>query len=90
MQVKHTRSDGRVVLVRCRSFSLTNGRVREVKKYTAATIDWLAVWDATTERCSYVPASELGEGRAYLHLRLEATRSGRQAGIRWARDYVDF
>ena len=29
VQVKHTRSDGRVIEVRCRSHSLTNGRVRE-------------------------------------------------------------
>ncbi|HWT91782.1 MAG TPA: group I intron-associated PD-(D/E)XK endonuclease [Solirubrobacteraceae bacterium] len=90
VQVKHTRSDGRTVVVRCRSFSLTNGKVREVKKYTSATIDWIAAWDATTQQCFYVPASELGEGRAVLHLRLDAPRSGRRAGIRWAADYRSF
>ena len=90
VQVKHARSDGRVILVRCRSSSLTNGKVRDVKKYTAATVDWIAVWDATTERCYYVPASELGEGRSYLHLRLLPSRSGRRAGIRWAEDYLHF
>lgn len=88
VQVKHARSDGRTVIVRCRSFSLTNGKVREVKKYTAATVDWIAVWDATTERCFYVPASELGDGRAVLHLRFDAPRSGRRVGIRWAKDYT--
>ena len=87
VQVKHARSDGRVVPVRCRSFSLTNGKVRDTKKYTAATIDWLAVYDASTAACFYVPASELGEGRALLSLRLVPTLSGRRQGIRWADDY---
>ena len=88
VQVKHTTSDGRVVIVRCRSHSLTNGRVRGVKKYTAAMIDWLAVWDATTDRCYYVPASLLGEGRSVLHLRLDPPRSGRRLGVHWAEDYL--
>ena len=55
------RSRDEVVVVRCRSHSLTNGRVRAVKQYTAATIDWLAVYDATTDRCYYIPAVELGD-----------------------------
>jgi hypothetical protein len=90
VQVKHTRSDGRVVVVRCRSHSLTNGRVRDVKKYTPTMIDWLAVWDATTERCYYVPSSMLGAtGRSIIHLRLDAPRSGRRVGIHWADDYLE-
>lgn len=87
VQVKHARSDGSVIPVRCRSFSLTNGKVRETKKYTAATIDWLAVYDATTQDCFYVPASELGDGRSILSLRLVPTLSGRREGIRWAVEY---
>ena len=87
VQVKHATSDWRVVPVRCRSFSLTNGKVRETKKYTAATIDWLAVYDATTGDCFYVPAAALGDGRSILSLRLEPTLSGRREGIRWAADY---
>jgi hypothetical protein len=55
VQVKHTASDGAVILVRCRSNSVTNGRVRATKAYTAATIDWLAVYDATSDRCYYLP-----------------------------------
>jgi hypothetical protein len=39
VQVKFARSDGRVIPVRCRSHSLTNGRVRQTKRYTAAMID---------------------------------------------------
>lgn len=45
VQVKHTESDGAVISVKCCSHSLTNGRVRATKRYTAATIDWLAVYD---------------------------------------------
>jgi hypothetical protein len=51
VQVKYTRSNGHVVPVRCRSASLTNGKVKQIKRYTSATIDWLAVYDATTRRC---------------------------------------
>ena len=87
VQVKHATSDGRVVPVRCRSFSLTNGKIRDTKKYTAAMIDWLAVYDATTGGCFYVPAAALGTGRSILSLRLEPTLSGRREGIRWASDY---
>jgi hypothetical protein len=91
VQVKHAVSDGAVIPVRCRSMSLTNGRVRAVKKYTSATIDWIAVYDATTDRCYYIPSSELGaDGRSLLSLRLVPTRSGRRQGIRWAGDYLSF
>jgi hypothetical protein len=89
VQVKHTRSDGRVVGVRCRSHSLTNGKIRRTKHYTAETIDLLAVYDATSDRCYYVPASELGSGRSILHLRLEPARNGQLAGTRPAERYLD-
>ena len=70
VQVKYARSDGRVISVRPRSQSLTKGRVRATKHYTAGVIDWLAVWDATSDRCFYVPAAELGGGMSELRLRL--------------------
>ena len=87
VQVKYACSDGCVVPVRCRSLSLTGGKVRETKKYTAVTIDWLAVYDVTTTDCFYVPAAELGEGRAILALRLVPPANGQRQGIRWAADY---
>lgn len=90
VQVKHTRSDGRVIEVKCFSHSLTNGRIRATKRYTAAAVDWIAVYDATTERCYYVPAKELGEGRSTISLRLAPALSGRRLGIRWATDYLQF
>jgi hypothetical protein len=89
VQVKHTRSDGNVVHVRCRSHSLTNGRVRATKHYTAEMVDWIAVWDATTDRCFYVPSRDF-DGRSQLQLRLTPCRNGQRQGIRWASDYLDF
>jgi hypothetical protein len=87
VQAKHTASKNGVICVRCRSASLTNGKVRRIKHYTAKTIDWLAIYDRTTDRCFYVPASELGTGRWMLHLRLTPARNGQLAGIRNADDY---
>jgi hypothetical protein len=88
VQVKHTRSDGEVVIVRCRSQSLTNGKVRATKRYTPDTIEWLAVYDATSGRCLYVPASELAGGRSELRLRVTPARNGQRRRIRDAADYA--
>jgi PD-(D/E)XK endonuclease len=90
LQVKYTKSDGAAILVRAYSLSLTNGKVRSRKHYTAETIDWLAVYDVTSERCYYVPASELGNGMNTLTLRLSPTRNGQHQGIRFASDYLGF
>ena len=90
VQAKYTASNGRVVFVRCRSASLTNGKVRRIKKYTARTIDWIAVYDRTSEGCYYVPASELGEGMELISLRLVPTRNGQRIGVRFAEDYKVF
>lgn len=89
VQVKYTESDGRVINVRCRSHSLTNGKVRRTKQYTAKTVDWIAVYDRTSDRCYYFPSSELGSGRSMLHLRLTPARNGQRIGIRNAADYTD-
>ena len=87
VQVKYTDSNGEVVVVRCRSHSLTNGKVRGIKQYTAETIDWLAVWDRATDRCFYVPAAELGAGMNMIHLRLVPTKNGQLRRTRLARNY---
>ena len=89
VQVKYTESRDNVVVVRCKSHSLTNGRIRQTKHYTAQMIEWLAVYDRNTDRCYYVPARELGLGRERMHLRLAPALSGRRQGINWARDYLD-
>ncbi len=89
VQVKYTESDGSFVAVKCLSYSLTNGRIRRTKHYTARTIEWLAVYDSTTDRCFYLPASELRDGRSRLHLRLTPARNNQRVGIRRADDYSE-
>jgi Holliday junction resolvase-like predicted endonuclease len=89
IQVKYTESDGVVVVVRCRSHSLTKGKVRKTKHYTAETIDWLAVYDRTTDRCYYCDAGELGSGRSEISLRLVPARNGQRLGVRDASDYTE-
>ena len=85
VQVKYATSDGAVIEARCRSHSLTNGKIKRTKYYTAATIDWLAIYDATTQRCFYVPVKELGNGRNSISLRLAPARNHQSQGIRWRR-----
>ncbi|MEK6228272.1 MAG: group I intron-associated PD-(D/E)XK endonuclease [Actinomycetota bacterium] len=89
VQVKFTRSDGNVITVRCGSSSLTNGKVRAVKHYTAKTVDWIAAYDVTSDRCYYLAADLLGGGRSMLTLRLTPSRNGQVAGIRLAAHHVD-
>ncbi|HEX6389959.1 MAG TPA: group I intron-associated PD-(D/E)XK endonuclease [Solirubrobacteraceae bacterium] len=89
VQVKHARSDGAVLVVRCYSQTVIGGKAGRRHKYTAAEIEWLAVYDATTATCYYVPAAQLGDGRSVLYLRLVPARSGRRRGIRLAEDYLD-
>jgi hypothetical protein len=89
VQVKHSASKEGIVPVRCGSHSLTNGRVRQTKRYTSQIIDWLAVYDTTTDRCFYIPASELGHGMSMLHLRLVPPLNGQRVGIRNVEDYCD-
>lgn len=88
VQVKHCRSEGVRMEVKTCSHSLTNGKVRRTKRYTAATIDWVAAYDATTRDCFYIPASELGtSGRSTMTLRLAPPRNNQVAGVRSAFDY---
>jgi hypothetical protein len=89
VQVKHATSNGEVIVVQCRSLSLTHGKVKRVKRYTAETIDWLAVYDVTTERCYYISAKELGAGRETFSLRLTAARNSQWVGIHHAENYLD-
>ncbi len=60
------------------------------KKYTAETVDWIAIYDATTRYCYYVSADELGQGRSLIHLRLDSPRNNQRAGIRYAANYRRF
>ena len=85
VQCKYARSDGGVLIAKCDS---TNNW--SIVRYTKATIDVLAVYDATTQRCYYIPAEELGDGRARMSLRLAPTLNNQAAGIRWADPYAEW
>ena len=64
--------------------------MRQTKHYTQSMIDWIAVYDVTSDRCYYCPSSELGaDGRSELRLRLTPARNGQLLGIRNAADYLD-
>lgn len=89
VQVKYAESNGVVIPVRCSSHSLTNGKVRKTKRYTAKTIDLLAVYDRPSDRCYYIPASELGEGRSIMHLRLRPALNKQYIGTRPAENYLN-
>jgi hypothetical protein len=89
VQVKFTKSDGDVVLIRCRSHSLTKGKIRTTKRYTSSMVDWIAVYDSTSERCYYCPSSELGSGRSEMRLRLTPAKNGQRMGIRDAGAYTE-
>jgi hypothetical protein len=90
VQVKYTTSNGQVITVRCRSHSLTKGKIRMTKAYTSAMVDWIAVFDVTTDRCYYVPSWVLGPaGVTDLRLRLTPARNGQMLRIRPAEDYLN-
>lgn len=83
VQVKYTESDGKVVIAKCRSASDW-----VEYRYTAEMVDWIAVYDATTEVCYYIHSSEF-DGMVSLHLRLVPPANGQRRLIRWAADYLD-
>lgn len=83
VQVKYTTSDGRVVFAKVES---TSAWVRH--RYTADEVDWLAVYDVTSDRCYYLPSS-VWDGLTKLNLRLESTANGQQKLIRYAADFVE-
>ena len=46
------------------------------------------MYDCTTDRCYYIPANELGEGRKQLLLRLTPPKNSQRAKIRFAEKYL--
>jgi len=82
-------TERRTIEVRCFTQTVVGGRVRSVTPYTRESIDWLAVYEATTDRCYYIPADELGDGKTILTLRLGPAANSQKAGIRLAEDYAD-
>lgn len=85
VQVKYTESDGKVIHVPCRSRNNWS-----VKKYTQKMIDWIAVYDKTTDKCYYLPSSLLGNGRVWINLRLTEPANNQKFGINWAEDFLNW
>lgn len=90
IQVKHCRSDGEVLHVRSYSSTITAGKPVRVNKYTPDEVDWLAVWDATTDVCAYVPSSVFVGGRWSISLRLTPARNGQRRGVPMLQDFLEF
>ena len=89
IQVKFVSAKKNVLVVPCRTNSLTNGKVRHIKHYTASMIDWLAAFEPVSGDCFYIPASELGDGRWGISLRLGPAANNQKRGVRMASDYAD-
>ena len=89
VQCKTSASKQGVLHVKCRSTSSWGSKTHNTHRYTAGDIDLLAAVDLVTKRVYYIPATELGEGRCGMNLRLEAPMNGQATGIRWAKDYLE-
>jgi len=81
VQCKYVESDGEKMEVPCK----TNFRT-----YTEDSIDWLVVYDKTTDRCYFLPASMLGKGRRSITLRLTPPKNGQTRGINTASDFLEW
>ena len=86
VQCKYTESDGRVVSVKCRS---SNSWIEY--KYTNQEVDWIAVYDKTSDKCYYIPSEMLGKkGRTEISLRLSRPRNNQKGNVRYAKDFLKF
>lgn len=81
VQCKYTQSNADTMRVACRSASEWVNY-----KYTAEDIDWIAVYDETTDKCYYLPSSFLGQHE--IHLRFSPTKNNQAKGILWAKDFL--
>lgn len=82
IQVKYTRSDGQVIIARIESSSAW---VRH--KYTADEIEWMAIYEALTDRCFYLP-SDVWRDRHRVNLRLTPPANGQKRFIRYADEFT--
>jgi hypothetical protein len=82
VQVKYTTSDGRVVKVRCSSYSTWVSY-----RYQATTVDWLAAFDASGRRVYYIHSCQW-DGSTTVNLRLEPTANNQATFVRWAVDFT--
>lgn len=81
VQCKYTTSDGRVILAK-----VTSDSAWVKHRYTWDEVDWLAVFDVTTDQCFYLPSGEW-DGLAKINLRLTPPTNGQLKRIRFASRY---
>ena len=89
--------DGKLERVQCK-FTVSNGDFVEVHcrssnnwstfKYTSEDVDWMAVYDQTTDKCYYIPSNLLGTGRTMISLRLTPTKNNQKVGVLWASSFT--
>jgi hypothetical protein len=83
VQCKYTESNGEYIKVICRSCNNWS-----IIKYTPRDVDWMVVYDRTTDRCYYLPSSILGrKGRCLIQLRLTPTKNCQVRRVLWAKDF---
>lgn len=87
VQVKYTESDGKVISVRLRTTTRTTDKQLSFKTPKREEIDFVAVYDKTTDQCFYLPVSLCG-GKNQIQLRLQAPKNGQKQGVHWAKDYA--
>lgn len=85
IQCKYTTSNGELLEVRCYSQTPLKR-----SPYTKKDIDWIAVYDKTTNCCYYVPSKMFKDGRRGIYLRLTPTINKQEKDIHWAKDFLRF
>lgn len=90
VQVKTVNSDGKVVLVNQYSMSKHEGGKKKLVKYTPEDFEWLVTYDITTDRCFFIPSTQMTGGGGALYLRLVPPENNRVKGIRWAKDFENW
>ncbi|HEY6627841.1 MAG TPA: group I intron-associated PD-(D/E)XK endonuclease [Acidimicrobiia bacterium] len=81
VQCKYTTSNGKVVFAKITS---TSAWVQH--RYTSEEVDWIAVYDATTDICLYLPAS-VWNGQVCVNVRLAPTANGQVKRIRFVESF---
>ena len=81
VQCIYTTSNGRVIFAKVTS---TSAWVHH--RYSRDEVDWIVVYDATTDECFYLPPA-VWDGQVAVNLRLVPTANGQSKGIRLARDF---
>ena len=82
VQCKYTTSDGKVIQAR-----ITSSSAWVSYRYSKEVVDWIAVYDATTNGCFYLPSDEW-DGLGRMNLRLVEPANSQRKGIRFANEFV--